>query len=245
MMRFTSFRYASLALGAALIGLAGCSQPADPAAADSSQAASAKPAEPSQALDTYRQLVRIGNDEMAVTVGKDIVSRAPASAAAQEVQQSLPAIEKRWTETSEKNRLQALWLYQTSPMEGGTQSTATIYSSRPSGDRMVRLILRRHTAWGQSVFLFGSGHGFDCKGNCTISAKFDDSTRPIKGFLPTTGEPAMFIRDDAAFIKALQKAKKITLEVTSADQGKQTLVYEVAGFQPDKWAAVGKGGKTK
>ena len=245
-MRFASFRYASLALGAALVALAGCSQPADPAADTSQAAAPAKPAEPSQALDTYRQLVRIGNDEMAVTVGKDILSRAPDSAAAKEVQQSLPAIEKRWTETSEKNRLQALWLYQTSPMEGGTQSTATIYSTRPSGEQMVRLILRRHTAWGQSVFLFGSGHGFVCKGNCTINAKFDDSTRPIKAFLPTTGEPAMFIRDDVAFIKALQKAKKITLEVTSADRGKQTLVYEVAGFQPDKWAAVGKGsGKAK
>jgi hypothetical protein len=24
---------------------------------------------------------------------------------------------------------------------------------------------------------------------------------------------------------------------------KQTLVYEVAGFEPSKWAAVGKGGK--
>lgn len=230
------------ALGA-LLFMAGCSSSNDQAAAP--QASQAPTDESAQKLDTYRQLVRIGNDEMAVTMGKAIVSRYPDSAAAKEVQQSLPEIEKRYTETSERNRLQGLWLYQVSPMEGGTQSTATIYSSQPSGESRVRLVLRRHTAWGQNAFLFSSGpHGFVCKATCTIKATFDDKPGSIKAFAPSTGEPALLFSDDKSFIAQLQKAKKITMDVTMQDgEKKVTLVYEVGGFDPAKWQPVSKSTK--
>jgi len=52
------------------------------------------------------------------------------------------------------------------------------------------------------------------------------------------------IRDDNAFIAQLRKAKKISMDVTLVDgEKKQTLVYEVGGFDLAKWVAVGKGGK--
>jgi hypothetical protein len=52
------------------------------------------------------------------------------------------------------------------------------------------------------------------------------------------------IRDDKAFIAMLQKAKKITMNVTLVDgEKKEALVYEVGGFDPSKWADVGKGKK--
>jgi hypothetical protein len=195
-------------------------------------------------LDTYRQLLRIHNDEMAVTMGHEILDRYPHSAAATEVQQSLPEIEQRWKANSEKARLANLWWYQVSPMEGGTQSTAAIYSSQPGGNDRVRLVLRRHTAWGQNAFLFGSGHGFVCRGNCTIPTTFDDSHVAIKAFAPPTGEPALMIRDDKAFIAKLQHAKKITMQVTTVDgEKKETLVYEVGGFDPAKWLPLPKGKK--
>jgi hypothetical protein len=153
-------------------------------------------------------------------------------------------VEARYKENSEKNRLAALWLYQVSPMEGGTQSTATIDSSQPSGDGRVRLVLRRHTQWGQNAFLYGEGHGFVCRGNCTIATTVDGKSVGIKAFAPTTGEPALMIRDDKAFIAMLQKAKKITMNVTLVDgEKKEALVYEVGGFDPSKWAGVGKGKK--
>jgi hypothetical protein len=126
-------------------------------------------------------------------------------------------------------------------MEGGTQSTASIYSTRPSGDRAVRLVLRRHTQWGQSVFLFGTGHGFACKGNCTIQAQFDGKPHPLRAFLPTTGsEPAIFIRDDKPFITAMEKTKRITMNVTTRDGDQEELVFEVGGFDPAKWQPIGK-----
>lgn len=237
-MNLPRLRLAATTFGTLLV-LAGCSQSGDQAQAP--QPAQAPADESAQKLDTYRQLVRIGNDEMAVTMGKEIVSRYPGSTAATEVQQSLPAIEKRFTENSEKNRLAGLWLYQVSPMEGGTQSTATIYSSQPSADDRVRLVLRRHTAWGQNAFLFSSGHGFVCKATCTIKATFDDKPGSIKAFAPSTGEPALLFSDDKAFIAQLEKARKITMDVTLQDgEKKETLVYEVGGFDASKWQPVAK-----
>ncbi|MDI3263151.1 MAG: hypothetical protein QJR11_10125 [Fulvimonas sp.] len=228
----------------ALLGLgllAGCSSSGDQAAPQQ-DATQAKEVEAAGKLDTYRQLLRIGNDEMAVTMGHEILDRYPGSAAAKEVQQTLPGIEQRWKENSEKARLAALWTYQVAPMAGGTQSTATIYSSQPSGENRVRLVLRRHTAWGQSVFLYGSGHGFVCRGTCTIPTEVDGKRVGIKAFAPPTGEPALMIRDDNAFLALLAKAKKIRMDVTLVDgEKKETLLFEVGGFDPAKWQPLPKG----
>lgn len=244
MMHVPSPRHLVLATLAGTLILAGCSQGGAPAPDAAQQQAQAKAAEAARNLDTYRQLLRIHNDQMAATLGQDIVQRFPDSAAAKEVQQTLPEVEQRWKENSEKARLAALWQYQVAPMAGGTQSTAATYNSRPIGVH-VRLVLRRHTSWGQSAFLFNDGRGgFVCKGECTIAAKFDDKTRAIKAYAPSTGEPALMIRDDKGFIAALEKAKKISLPVTLQDGEKKVeLVYEVGGFVPDQWQPLPKKGR--
>ena len=232
--------HSSAALLCGMLALSGCNSQ-DQEQAAQAPAASAQNDDAARKLDTYRQLIRIHNDEMTVTMGHDILDRYPDSAAAKEVQQTLPDIEKRWKEESEKRRLDALWLYQVSPMQGGTQSTATLYSSQPSGNDGVRLVLRRHTDWGQNVFLYGGGHGFVCRGNCTLHATFDGKEHGIKAFAPSTGEPALMIRDDDDFIARMKKAKKITMDVTLVDgEKKETLVYEVGGFDPAKWKALPK-----
>ncbi|WP_426662213.1 hypothetical protein [Rhodanobacter aciditrophus] len=233
-------RFALAAVAGVLI-LAGCSQGGAPAPSAAQQQAQARDAQAARDLDTYRQLLRIHNDQMAASMGEDIVQRYPGSAAAKEVQQTLPEVEKRWKENSEKARLAALWQYGVAPMAGGTQSTAAIYDSQPA-DVHVRLVLRRHTSWGQSVFLFNDGHGgFVCKGECTVAAKFDDKPHAIKAYAPSTGEPALMIRDDKGFIALLEKAKKISLPVTLQDGEKKVeLVYEVGGFVPDKWQPLPK-----
>ncbi|MGY3039816.1 hypothetical protein ACVWWQ_001439 [Rhodanobacter sp. TND4EL1] len=240
-MKFSSFHQAALAAAVAAL-LVACSGPAGAPAQDAGKpAVSAQSADAARNLDTYRQLLRIHNDEMSVTLGKDIVKRFPDSDAAREVQQTLPDIEKRYTAASEKNRLERLWLYQVSPMAGGTQSTATIDNSKPATGDRVRLVLRRHTSWGQSVFLYGSKPGFVCRGNCSIATVVDGRPVSIKAFAPSTGEPALMIRDDKAFIAMLGKAKKVSMDVTLVDgEKKQTLVYEVAGFDPAKWVTVAK-----
>lgn len=225
---------------AAASTLAACSQGGAPAPDAAQQAAQAQTAAANRNLDTYRELLHIKNDEMAVSMGQDIVRKYPDSAAAKEVQQTLPEIEKRWKTVSTQRRLAALWQYQVAPMAGGTQSTASIYNSTPT-DTRVRLVLRRHTSWGQSAFLFSDAHGFVCKTTCTITTKFDDTTRPIKAYAPSTGEPALMIKDDPAFIAQLKKAQTITFNVTMQDgEKKVALVYEVGGFVPDQWQALPK-----
>lgn len=226
-----------------LLTLTACSQQDQntPSPADAAKAqAQAEAAEAGNQLQTYRKMLQMKNDEMASQLGEEIVKQFPDSDAAKEVQQTLPQVEQRWKETSEKQRLSALWTYQVGPMEGGTQSTASLFSTSPSGDRTVRLVLRRHTKWGQSVFMFGTGHGFVCKSNCMIQAQFDGKPHPLRAFLPTTGEPAIFIRDDKPFIDVMEKTKRITMNVEMQDGGKQTIVFEVGGYDPSKWAPVGK-----
>ena len=197
-------------------------------------------------LDTYRQLLKLHNDEMVVTMGKDIVSRFPNSDAAKEVAQTLPDVEKRYEANHEKNRLAALWTYQVAPMAGGTQSTASLYSRRRGDDEQVRLVLRRHSSWGQSAFLYGSKPGFVCRGNCTISGTADGKPVRIKAFAPQGGEPALMMGDDKAFIALLGKTRELDLDVTLLNGKKdQTLVFEVGGFDPAKWQPLGKIRKDK
>src|SRR6185312_14614680 len=165
--------------------LVACSQQSgSPAPTAEQQKAQADTAAAAGNLATYRQLLKLHNDEMVVTMGKDIVSRFPGSDAAKEVEQTLPAIEKRYEANREKNRLAGLWTYQVAPMAGGTQSTASIYSTRAGDSDPVRLVLRRHTSWGQSAFLYGSKPGFLCRGNCTITGKADGKPVRIKAFTP-------------------------------------------------------------
>ncbi|GLQ99624.1 hypothetical protein GCM10007863_40440 [Dyella mobilis] len=243
MTRSLLHRSLIVAASCGLLAVAACSQQGQnaPSQADAAKAqAQVEANEANTQLQNYRQLLQAKNDEMAAELGQDIVQHFPNTDAAKEVQQTLPEVEQRAKAATEKRRLAALWTYQVGPMEGGTQSTASLFSERPSGDHAVRLILRRHTKWGQSVFMFGPGHGFVCKGNCVIQAQFDGKPHPLRAFLPTTGEPAIFIRDDKPFIEAMEKTKRITMDVEMQDGGKQTLVFETGGYDPSKWTDLGK-----
>jgi hypothetical protein len=219
--------------------LAACSSPPDPAPAAST--ATSRADEAAKKLQTYQQLLKLHNDGPAVQLGHEIVDTYPDTPAAAEVKKTLAGLESAYKEASEKARLSALWLYQTSPMQGGTQSTATLTSTRPSGEESVRLILRRHTAWGQSVFLYATaGKGFVCKGDCTLKATFDGKAKTIKAFRPPTGEPALLFRNDAAFLKDLGKTRRLTIDVVTVSRGETTLTFETGGFDNDKWTPLPK-----
>lgn len=225
----------------AVLALAACSSSQDQPAAQQAPAANIQADEAAKKLETYQQLLKLHNDGPAVQLGHEIVDRYPDTPAATEVKKTLDALEKNYKETTEKNRLAALWLYQVSPMQGGTQSTATIQSSRPSGEETVRLILRRHTDWGQSVFLYAvAGKGFVCKGDCSLKASFDGKEKTIKAFRPPTGEPALLFRNDAQFLKDLAKTKRLTIDVVTISRGETTLTFETGGFDDAKWQALPK-----
>jgi hypothetical protein len=220
-----------------------CSQqsPAPPAAPSASAQAAANEAAAQNELKLYQQMLDEHSDELAAPVGQEIVQKYPGTAAAAEVQKSLPQVAARAKAKGEHDRLANLWYYQTADMDG-LQHTASIYASGKPRSEAARLVLRRHRKWGQSVYLFApdGSKGFVCKGTCRIVMHADGKREAWKAYLPKTGEPAMFIEDDKRFLAMLEKAKVITMDVESKDRGKETLEFEVGGFEPSKFKPLPK-----
>jgi len=208
----------ALVVAAMLVAACSPSQPpstAAPGAAPAAPAtAPAADAQQTKSLELYRTLRKEQQWELAAPIGKEVVDKWPGSAAAKEVQETLADATAKATEIAARRRLVAMWSYQAGKESGGDQVTASIYSSDLAADKRVRLILRRHSAWGQSVYLFGGGKGFECKGTCSLAARFDDKPQKIAAYLPDTGEPALFIKDDKGFIAKLAGTQKFSVEVT-------------------------------
>jgi len=231
-----------LLLAVSVIALAsGCSQAPTPAPAQNATPGQAAPnsADAAKKLSLYNAMLKASRDDLAAPIGEEIVSDYPNTPAAAEVQKTLPGIQAKARATAERDRLAALWLYQTGTQSGGKQISASI-GSKSGGEAAVRLILRRHSKWGQSVYLFGSGHGFVCKDQCDVPMRFDGKPEKWKAYLPKTGEPALFIKDDARFIKAMGQAKVIEMNVVTKDHGKQMLTFEVGGYDPAKFPKLPK-----
>lgn len=236
--------YHLLLVGTLLVSmLTACSQQTSEQANAQSNAAAQQETRATQAvqkLSLYRQMLDAHRDDLAAPIGQEIISDFPGTAAANEVNKTLPGIEAKAGANAEHDRLAALWSYQTAMQSGAKQVSASITSSKPGGDAAVRLILRRHAKWGQSVYLFGSGRGFICKDQCEVPMRFDGKAENWKAYLPKTGEPALFIKDDARFIKALSHVKVIEMDVIAKDRGKETLTFEVGGYAPAKFPELPK-----
>jgi len=229
-MRLTHLAAACLvALGAA------CSKPQQPA--QNAQAAqSATDARAQKDLVAYQQLVAANSVELAASIGRGIVTQYPGSAAATEVQKTLPNIEAQAKDISEKKRMTALWMYQSGDASSGKQHVASIYSTTPATEpERVRLLLRRHNEWGQSVYLHGDQNGFECASPCKIAIKFDDTAEQWTGEIPSGGENAIFVKDDQKFLDRIQGVKRVQFDVKRKGIGPQTLVCEIGGFDPSKW----------
>ena len=247
-------RSASLVLLAAV--LTACSSPTAPAASASTQAtaAAAANAKAAQELTLYDQMRASQSWDLATSLGEEIVSKYPSSPAAVQVRQTLEDVRAKGTAQRENRRLGRLWAYAASPEAGGTQYTAAVESKEPlkaaagakSGER-IRLVLRQHPEWGQSVYLLLDNATFDCsKGCATLPVRFDDTPpQRMKATIPPTGEPALFIDDDKAFIAKMQKAKTVSIDATIKGEGAKTFVFETGGYDASKLPGVTKSAAAK
>ncbi|HEX5960066.1 MAG TPA: hypothetical protein VFY97_02330 [Rhodanobacteraceae bacterium] len=240
-----SFRLLPLFSIGIVAGLAitGCSQQgAPPPAAPSASARAAVDATAAaRELKLYQDMLAQHAENLAAPVGEEIVKKYPGTPAAAEVQKTLAQVQATAKGKAEHERLANLWWYQTANVQG-LQHTASIYATGKPRGESTRLVLRRHVKWGQSVYLFApdGSQGFACKDLCNVVMHFDGKRETWKAYLPKTGEPAMFIKDDKRFIAAMQKAKVIEMDVASREHGQQTLKFEVGGYDPAKFTPLPK-----
>ncbi|HET6632574.1 MAG TPA: hypothetical protein VFG73_07695 [Rhodanobacteraceae bacterium] len=228
---------AAAVLAAALGACSSSGGGGDSGGANGTSAAAPVNARARQSLKLYNDLRAKGSYALAAPIGEGVVKRHPGSAAAKEIQRTLADTQKRAAAINETRRLAGLWLYQSGEQSGGTQHTASLKPSQPASARdHIELVLRRHSDWGQSVYLYDhGGKGFVCKGHCTLQARFDGEPRKLDAFRPQTHDPAIFIQHDKRFIAALEKAKVIEITVQPRDGASETLKFEVSGFDPARW----------
>jgi len=219
------------------LGLLACSKtpapPPDPVAIAKADA----DAKANKQLALYEQMRAGGSADIAVNLGDEIVKTYPNTAAAAQVQKTLGEVREKAKRDSESKRLARLWAYNNVPEAGGTQYSAAI-ASRESlqGNARIRLVLRQHPKWGQSVYLLLDNATFDCsKGCATLPVAFDDApAQRMKATIPPTGEPALFIDDNKGFIAKLEKAQKVSIDVNLFKIGARTEVFEVGGYDASK-----------
>ena len=78
-----------------------------------------------------------------------------------------------------------------------------------------------------------------------MPATFDGKSQPIPAYLPETGEPALFIKDEKSFIAKMTKTRRIVVDVQSRDSGKRTLTFDVGGYDATKFPELAKSAKKK
>lgn len=212
-----------------LLALAGCGSESAPPAVDPRAARDAA---------VYAQLREAGQMEQAARLGEDLVARFPGTPAASQVQATLDATRAEGERIAQARRLERLWLYHAVPEPDGSGlvRTATLRSSRDDGTPGdVRLVLRRHPSWGQSVYLLSDAGEFRCPDPCTVGVSVDDAAAvTLPGSVAEQVEtPAMFVEADTRFIALLRDARTVRLQLRRA--GAETVRFEVAGFDPPRW----------
>ena len=143
----------------------------------------------------------------------------------------------------ERRRLVQLWDYQANPAAGGIQHTAGLYSRvavDPETGRGLaipdaQLILRRHPEWGESAYLVLEMSTLRCGPPCRLKIRFDDApARDFAGEPADTGTgPALFIKDEPGFLKAMSEAKRVRIELPRNGVLVPTFEFEVGGYRPE------------
>lgn len=134
------------------------------------------------------------------------------------------------------------WIYneKKDEMRGATTKTATVESSTPLnldfpyGESTPRLHVRQDPKWGFDIFITANGP-FLCRSyDDTVSVKFDNG--PIREWSCAEGDGGssdiIFFNREQSFLAELKKAKKVIVEVSMYNAGRQQITFPVAGL---KW----------
>lgn len=231
-------RVAAIALALALAGCGGSGDPAD-------AMSEADRAEARRLQAAYEQ-ARTRQDWLdAEAQAESLRQRFPDSDAEQAIAATLSGVHARAEALREAQRLRELWTYQATPVDGGVQRTATLYSRTPPVEEDMpaiapdaQLVLRDHPAWGRSAYLLLAQKKFDCGSPCAMRIGFDGAEpKRFAGKQADSGKgPALFIEDEQAFEAALAKAKEVKVLLPEGSGNLKSLVFEVGGYAPGRYA---------
>ncbi|GAA5069478.1 hypothetical protein [Lysobacter panacisoli] len=219
----------------------GACQPAqDPKAEAAAQAAAQEQAAAEMARSFETEYGK-QNWELARAHGDVLAAKYPASAAFASIEERYNEVKDKAAQAREQRRTAALWTYQSQPVKGGDQVSASIYAKEyvdtdGSGARPVQLIFRDRPDWGRSSYLVLEAGDFDCYGGCKVKLKVDDAApKPVDASRPKTDEAiAMFIEDEKMLWKTVKGAKVIAIEFPVKAGGTRAAVFEVGGLDPSK-----------
>jgi hypothetical protein len=240
-MHASGFRKWMLAPAAAALLLAAC-------AGGEGETAELSPAEAAKAvamLQSYEAARSAGNPEAAENAADELRERYPDSAEAHKLEPTLEAVRTAAEEVREMRRLRSLWDYQANAVGSGTQRSASVFSQTPDlGEEQpaaipdAQLVLRDHPDWGRSAYLLLAQSKFSCGNPCTLQLAFDEGELAAwQGKQADSGQgPALFIEDEAPFVAALRKAKQLRVVLPKGSGSIGTLVFEVGGFAPERYA---------
>ena len=194
----------------------------------------------------YESARTAGNPEAAEAAADELRDRFPDSEFAHKIEPTLDEVRKGAETVRGQRRLRGLWDYQAIAAAGGTQRSASIFSrtvdageDQPAPIPDAQLVLRDHPSWGRSAYLLLQQGKFACGKPCTLQLAFDDApleTWPGKQADSGKG-PALFIEDEPRFFRALQGAKELRIVLPKGSGSIGTLVFEVGGFSPERYAA--------
>jgi len=189
-----------------------------------------------EGLRRVREVQAAGQVEIAHAYALDIVQHYPQTAAAQQLRGELPALEAAATQSREVRRLAELWTYHAvdDKEAGGMVYTAYIHaSSANTAAPKLRLVLRRHPQWGQSVYLLMDGGDFACTKPACDAQWAADGGAPAKIVVSRAegaNPPALFIEDDAKALATVDAASRIELDIPLAGGKSERYLFEVAGL---------------
>ena len=235
MIAMFSYRAVSALMVCLLAACSGSPPPVDAAQA-AQTAASAHDAKANKDLALYEQMRSANKNDLAAQLGKELLAKYPDTIAAAKVRESIEQVNSGAQVEKETQRIARLWTYNTAPETGGTQYSAYVYAkdevSAGGKTQRLRLVLRQHPSWGQSVYLLLESGGFQCGADCSASVRFDDQpAQRMTTTIPPTGEPAIFIDDNKGFIAKLAKARWVHIDTQlKGATAKHVVSFEVAGF---------------
>lgn len=224
---------------AAVVAAGGCDRKARLAEQAAAQAAAAEEAA-KQGEAAFEAALADGNWALAKAQGDVLLAQYPQTQAAARVEPKLAEVAAKAQAQREQARLAALWSYQSEPVQGGNQLSASIYAKENvdvdgSGPSPVRLIFRDHPSWGKSSYLVLQKGDFDCYGGCRVKVVADGKAHSLRASRPKTDEAiAMFIDDRAALWKLATTSQVLEVAIPTKDVGKRTATFETGGLDPSK-----------